>query len=56
MGRIDVMLPDDLEERLRTAVFQRKGLKKGNLKEAVNEAIVLWLEVGERVKARDTKI
>jgi hypothetical protein len=48
MGRIDVTLPDDLEERLRNTVFRRKGMKKGNLKEAINEAVVLWIENGEK--------
>ena len=52
MGRMDITLPDDLEKRLREAVFRRKGMKKGNLKEAVNEAILLWIEVGEKVKRR----
>lgn len=52
MGRIDVILPDDLEKRLREAVYRRKGMKRGNLKEAINEAIVLWIGVGERVKNR----
>lgn len=50
MGRIDVILPDDLEKRLREAVYRRKGMKRGNLKEAVNEAILLWLSAGETVK------
>mgnify|MGYP001032881650 CR=1 FL=1 len=44
MGRIDVVLPDDLEKRLREAVFRRKGMKKGNLKKAINEAVILWIE------------
>jgi len=52
MGRIDVTLPDDLEKRLRGAVFKRKGMKRGNLKEAVNEAIILWISAGEKVKSR----
>jgi len=50
MGRIDVVLPDDLEKRLRDAVFQRKGMKRGNLKQAIHEAIILWIERGEKVK------
>ena len=53
MGRIDIMLPDDLEERLRDTVFRRKGMRKGNLKEAINEAITLWIEQGERFKVRE---
>jgi hypothetical protein len=48
MGRIDVNLPDDLEKQLRDAVFQRKGMKKGNLKKAINEAVILWIQVGEK--------
>jgi len=48
MGRIDIILPDDLEKRLRDAVFRRKGMRKGNLKAAINEAIVLWLDRGEK--------
>ena len=47
------MLPDDLEERLRDTVFRRKGMRKGNLKEAINEAITLWIEQGERFKVRE---
>jgi hypothetical protein len=47
---MDIVLPDDLEKRLREAVFRRKGMKKGNLKEAVNEAIILWLEKVEKAK------
>jgi len=43
-----VVLPDDLEKRLRKAVFRRKGMKRGNLKEAINEAITLWLERGRK--------
>jgi hypothetical protein len=53
MGRIDIMLPDDLEERLRDTVFRRKGMRKGNLKEAINEAVTLWIEQGERFKVRE---
>ena len=48
MGRIDVVLPDNLEKQLREAVFKRKGMKRGNLKQAINEAIILWIERGEK--------
>jgi len=43
MGRIDVILPDDLEEQFRREVANRKGMRKGNLKDALKEAIVLWM-------------
>jgi len=48
VGRIDVVLPDDLEKKLREAVFQRKGLKRGNIKEAMSEAVILWINEGEK--------
>ena len=53
MGRIDIILPDDLERRLRETIFRRKGMKKGNLKEALNEAIILWIERGTRLKRKE---
>jgi len=55
MGRIDIILPDDLEKQLRETVFRRKGMKKGNLKEALSEAVILWIEREEKVKGRETK-
>jgi hypothetical protein len=30
-------------ERFREAVFKRKGMKKGNISEAVQEAVLLWI-------------
>jgi len=29
---MNVVLPDDVEERFRRAVFERMGMKKGNIK------------------------
>jgi hypothetical protein len=43
MGKMNVVLRDDLEERFRKAVFERKGMKKGNISEALEEAIELWI-------------
>lgn len=44
MGRVDIILPDDLEERFREEVFKRFGMKRGNLTKAIEEAIVRWIE------------
>jgi len=42
-GRITVVLPDDLDRRLRVEVAKRGG-KKGDLSVAINEAVELWLK------------
>lgn len=45
MGKkLTVMLKDELDEKFREAVFNIKGMKKGNLSEAIEEAIELWIE------------
>ena len=44
MGRIDIVISDDLEEKFRKEVFIRKGMKKGNLSKAVEEAMLLWID------------
>ena len=50
MGRIDVVLPDQLERQLRMQVASRYGGKKGNLLRAVSEAIELWVSSDESKK------
>jgi len=44
MGRIDIVVSDGLEEDFRKEVFKSKGMKKGNLSKAFEEAMVLWME------------
>ena len=44
MGRIDVMVRDDLERKLRVEVAKRLGGKKGDLSKAIEEAIERWVE------------
>jgi len=41
--RLDVYLPEEDERRFREEVFKRKGMKKGNISEATQEAILLWI-------------
>ena len=47
MGRIDIILPDDKEKKLRMEVGKRVGVKRGALTNAIIEAIDAWLEKGE---------
>lgn len=44
MGRLDIILPDDLEARFREEVFRRLGMKRGNLTKAIREAVTQWIE------------
>jgi hypothetical protein len=50
MGRMDIILPDELEHRFREEVFKRYGMKKGNITIAIREAIELWIQKGEKKK------
>lgn len=44
MGRINVVISDDVERELREEVFKGMGMKKGNISIAVEEAIKMWIE------------
>jgi len=48
MGRMDIILPDELEQRFREEVFKRLGMKRGNITLAVQEAIEQWIEKGDK--------
>lgn len=43
MGKMYVILSDDLEDQFREEVFNRLGMKKGNLTIAIEEAIEDWI-------------
>lgn len=43
MGRLNIVLDDELEEKFRKKVFERKGMKKGNISESLEEAIQQWM-------------
>jgi hypothetical protein len=43
LGTLNIVLPDDLERKLRVTVAERGG-KKGDLSGSVEEAIKEWLQ------------
>jgi hypothetical protein len=43
MTRMNVVIDDKLEDRFRKAIADTKGLRKGNISEALEEAIDLWI-------------
>ena len=53
MGRIDVILPDELEHKLRMEAGRRLGAKRGAFTEAITDAIALWLQ--DEVKATEIR-
>jgi hypothetical protein len=58
MGRIDAVIPDELEKKLRMKAVEEFGGKKGSLTDALEDAIELWVDprlqeiIKERVKRR----
>jgi hypothetical protein len=44
MGKMNVVIDDDLELRFRKAVFEKRGMKKGNLSESLEEALDAWIK------------
>ncbi|HKM77661.1 MAG TPA: hypothetical protein VJZ03_01180 [Candidatus Bathyarchaeia archaeon] len=55
MGRLLVLVPDDLEHKFRFAIVAMKGGKKGGLSAAVIEAIEDWLKKHEKTIVRSTR-
>jgi hypothetical protein len=43
MGKITLTLDDDIERRFREEIFKRMGMKKGNMQQAIEEAIERWI-------------
>jgi len=55
MGAIKVILPDELEEEFRSEVFKSKGMKKGNLTLAIEEAIKMWIDFQQKKRSEAAK-
>jgi len=53
MGAIKVNLPDELDKKFRAEVFESKGMKKGNLTEAIEEAIQIWIEARQKKRREE---
>lgn len=41
--KLTVLIEDNLDKRFREAIFKSKGMYRGNITEAIEEAIELWI-------------
>ena len=55
MGAIKVILSDDLEEKFRNEVFKSKGMKKGNITLAIEEAVSAWIDMQQQKRSNAAK-
>jgi len=55
MGRMDIILPDDLEEEFRAEVAKELGMRRGNLTLAIQEAIRLWIDTRRQTRREMAK-
>jgi hypothetical protein len=55
MGMLGLKIKDDLEEEFRRFVFETKGMKKGNISLALEEAIEMWIEDARKKKKAKTR-
>jgi hypothetical protein len=54
MGKLNLIISDEIDTKFRAEVFKRKGMKKGNLTDALEEALDLWIksDVIEAIKKK----
>jgi hypothetical protein len=54
LGTLNIVLPDELELKLRVAVAE-KGGKKGDLSGTVEEAIFQWLQRNDKEQGKSKR-
>lgn len=56
MGKVTLVLNDELEQKFRDAIYKSKGMKRGNIQSAIEEAIECWIkEKEEKANVNRTK-
>ncbi len=57
MGKVNLTISDELEKEFREVAYKEKGMKKGFLTDATEEAIEVWLKyVKEKRKKEKSEI
>jgi len=44
MPKMTVVINDELDKKFKEEIFKDKGMKRGNIQEAVEEAIQMWIK------------
>ena len=44
MGKINLVVSDELEKQFRDAVFKKFGMKRGNITKATEDALKDWIK------------
>jgi hypothetical protein len=55
MGAIKVILSEELEQKFRDEVYKSKGMKKGNISIAIEEAVNMWIESQQEKRSNAAK-
>lgn len=55
MGKINLVVSDELEKQFRNAVFNKYGMKRGNIQKSVEEALKEWIKKQESPPAKKEK-
>lgn len=55
MGAIKAILSDELEQNFREEIFKSKGMKKGNISIAIEEAVGMWIDAQQKKRSEAAK-
>ena len=55
MGAIKAILSDELEQNFREEIFKSKGMKKGNISIAIEEAVKMWIDTQQKKRSNAAK-
>lgn len=55
MGRLDIILDDDLDKEFREEAFKQLGLRRGSISSAIEDAIRLWIKTNKEKRSEAAK-